>query len=190
MALARLKSMRDRSRHTHTQVVSDLPPYRLAEGAGRLAGVLGQCSSLACLDVGYNGIGADGAGRLAGVLGKCSSITKPRSATTSGWKGQGGRCVRAMAGVLRKCSSLALLDLNDYSIAAEGAARLAGVLGQCSSLAHLDLSDNSIWAERAARLAGGLGKCSSLAYVDIATTGPRVWGRLAGWGAGAMLIAY
>ena len=31
-----------------------------AEGAGRLAGVLGQCSSLAVLNLKYNGIGADG----------------------------------------------------------------------------------------------------------------------------------
>jgi hypothetical protein len=38
--------------------------------------VLGQCSSLAVLDLEYNRIGAKGAGRLAGVLGQCSSLTK------------------------------------------------------------------------------------------------------------------
>ena len=36
-----------------------------AEGAGRLAEVLGQCSSLAHLDLSSNGIGAEGRGRLA-----------------------------------------------------------------------------------------------------------------------------
>ena len=35
-----------------------------AEGAGGLAAVLGQCASLAHLDLCYNGIGAEGAGRL------------------------------------------------------------------------------------------------------------------------------
>jgi Ran GTPase-activating protein (RanGAP) involved in mRNA processing and transport len=39
-----------------------------------LSGVLGQCSSLATLDLGYNNIGAEGAGSLAGVLGQCSSL--------------------------------------------------------------------------------------------------------------------
>ena len=47
-----------------------------AEGAGSLAGVLGQCSSLAELHLGYNSIGAEGAGRLAGVLGQCSSLAE------------------------------------------------------------------------------------------------------------------
>ena len=46
-----------------------------AEGAGSLAGVLGQCSSLATLHLRYNNIGVEGAGRLAGVLGQCSSLT-------------------------------------------------------------------------------------------------------------------
>ena len=36
--------------------------------------MLGQCSSLATLNLRYNGIGAEGAGRLAGVLGQCSSL--------------------------------------------------------------------------------------------------------------------
>jgi hypothetical protein len=35
-----------------------------AEGAGRLAGVLGQCSSLAKLDLSYNGIDDDGIAML------------------------------------------------------------------------------------------------------------------------------
>jgi Ran GTPase-activating protein (RanGAP) involved in mRNA processing and transport len=40
-----------------------------AKGAGRLAAVLGQCTSLAHLDLGGNGIRDEGAGRLAAVLG-------------------------------------------------------------------------------------------------------------------------
>ena len=45
-----------------------------AEGAGRLAGVLGHCGALAHLNLAYNGIGTDGAGRLAGVLGQCGAL--------------------------------------------------------------------------------------------------------------------
>ena len=41
---------------------------------GRLAGVLGQCSSLAVLDLSDNDIGDEGAGRLATGLGQCSSL--------------------------------------------------------------------------------------------------------------------
>ena len=36
-----------------------------AEGAGRLAGVLGQCSSLAHLDLSYNGVGDEGRALLS-----------------------------------------------------------------------------------------------------------------------------
>ena len=46
-----------------------------AEGAGRLAAVLGQCASLAHLDLGANGIGAEGAGRLAAVAKCCLLLT-------------------------------------------------------------------------------------------------------------------
>ena len=45
-----------------------------ADGAGMLAGVLGQCSSLTVLDLSGNDIGDEGAGRLAGVLGQCSLL--------------------------------------------------------------------------------------------------------------------
>ena len=45
-----------------------------AEGVRMLAGVLGQCSSLAMLNLENNNIGDEGAGRLAGVLGQCSSL--------------------------------------------------------------------------------------------------------------------
>eukprot|EP00961_Rhodomonas_salina_P206568 2788859-Rhodomonas_salina.2 len=36
-----------------------------------MAGVLGQCKTLAVLDLRCNRIGSEGAGRLAGVLGDC-----------------------------------------------------------------------------------------------------------------------
>ena len=46
-----------------------------AEWAGGLAAVLGQCASLAHLDLGYNEIGDEGAGRLAAVAKRCPSLT-------------------------------------------------------------------------------------------------------------------
>ena len=45
-----------------------------AGGVRMLSGVLGQCSSLATLDLGENHIGDEGARSLAGVLGQCSSL--------------------------------------------------------------------------------------------------------------------
>ena len=45
-----------------------------AKGAGRLAAVLPQCTSLAHLHLGYNNIGAEGAGLLAAVLPQCTSL--------------------------------------------------------------------------------------------------------------------
>ena len=45
-----------------------------AEGAERLAAVLGQCTSLAHLNLGWNEIGDEGAGRLTAVLGQCASL--------------------------------------------------------------------------------------------------------------------
>jgi hypothetical protein len=44
------------------------------EGQGRLAGVLGQCRLLAHLNLSINSIGDEGGGRLAGVLGQCGSL--------------------------------------------------------------------------------------------------------------------
>ena len=38
--------------------------------------MLGQCSSLAELDLSENDIGSEGAGSLAGVLGQCSSLAE------------------------------------------------------------------------------------------------------------------
>ena len=45
-----------------------------AEGVNRLAAVLGQCASLAHLNLCANKIGDEGAGRLAAVLGQCASL--------------------------------------------------------------------------------------------------------------------
>ena len=44
------------------------------EGAGRLAAALGQCPSLAHLNLGSNDIGAEGAERLDAVAGQCPSL--------------------------------------------------------------------------------------------------------------------
>ena len=46
-----------------------------AEGAERLAAVLGQCTSLAHLNFQGNGIGAEGVGRLVAVAERCPSLT-------------------------------------------------------------------------------------------------------------------
>ena len=72
-----------------------------AEGVGRLAAVLGQCRSIAHLDLSYNGIGAEGAGLLAVVLGQCPLIAyldlghNDIGAEDAGW------------GVWRRCSGSA-----------------------------------------------------------------------------------
>ena len=62
-----------------------------AEGAGRLVEVLEQCTSLAHLDLDSNNIGAEGVGKLVEVLDSPTSIL---IATTSELRGQGGwrRC--------------------------------------------------------------------------------------------------
>ena len=99
------------------------------EGARRLAGVLGQCSSLTDLNLGGNGIGEEGAGRLAGVLGQCSSLT----VLNLGGNDIGAEGAGRLAGVLGLCSSLAELDLRYNSIGDDGIAMLRacwpGVLG-------------------------------------------------------------
>ena len=63
----------------HSLLLRYFQPVEIAdlvgdEGAGRLAGVLGQYSSITKLNLAGNGIGEDGAGVLAGVLGECSSL--------------------------------------------------------------------------------------------------------------------
>ena len=46
----------------------------MREERGRLAAVLGQCASLAHLDLRHNRIGAEGAGRLRAVAMRCSGL--------------------------------------------------------------------------------------------------------------------
>ena len=46
------------------------------EGAGSLERVLGQCSSLATLDLEHNNLGAEGARRMAVVLVQSSSLAQ------------------------------------------------------------------------------------------------------------------
>ena len=83
-----------------------------AEGAGRLAEVLGKCRSLAHLNLSFNSIGAEGAGRLAGVLGECGSLAHLDLRNNSiGAEGAG-----RLAEVLGQCafagSSESLLELD------------------------------------------------------------------------------
>ena len=59
--------------------------------------MLGQCASLAHLDLGDNEIGAEGAERLAAVLGQCASLTHlDLSRNRIGDEGGGFRRRRAM----------------------------------------------------------------------------------------------
>ena len=78
-----------------------------AAGIKSLATVLGQCASLAHLDLGGNEIGAEGAGRLAAVLGQCASLEHlDLYGNEIGAEGAG-----RLAAVLGQCASLAHLDL-------------------------------------------------------------------------------
>ena len=68
------EGMREMVRWARITVI-DLDGCKIeGEGAGRLAAVLGQCPSLAHLDLGFNSIGDEGAGRLAVALGQCLSL--------------------------------------------------------------------------------------------------------------------
>lgn len=52
------------------------PPYIGAKDAGRIAGLLGQCTSLPHLKLGIHVIGDEGAGRLAELLQRdCLSLS-------------------------------------------------------------------------------------------------------------------
>jgi hypothetical protein len=106
------------------------------EGAGRLAAVLGQCASLAHLDLRGNEIGAEGAGRLAAVLGQCASLAHLDLGQNRIRDEGAGR----LAAVLGQCASLTHLDLGYNEIGAEGAGRLAAVAEHCPSLT-MDFDD-------------------------------------------------
>ena len=78
-----------------------------ADGVERLAAVLGQCASLAHLNLGPNEIGAEGAGRLAAVLGHCASLAH----LDLGVNMIGDEGAERLAAVLGQCTSLAHLNL-------------------------------------------------------------------------------
>ena len=75
-----------------------------ADGVGRLAGVLGQCASLAHLHLCYNKIGAEGAGRLAAVLGQCASLAH----LDLRGNGIGDEGAGRLASVAKHCPSLSI----------------------------------------------------------------------------------
>ena len=137
------------------------------EGARSLAAVLGQCSSLATLNLRGNMIKAQGARSLASVLGQCSSL----ATLDLGGNDIRAEGARSLAGALQQCSSLAMLDLGGNNIRAEGARGLALVLGKWSLLATLDLCSNGIGDEGARGLAAVLQQCSSLATLNLAFNG-------------------
>ena len=79
--------------------------------------MLGQCSSLATLNLADNGIGDEGATSLAGVLGQCSSLASLNLESND--IGDGG--ATSLAGALGQCSSLARLNLGgNYHIGDQG----------------------------------------------------------------------
>ena len=134
-----------------------------AQGARSLASVLGQCSSLAMLDLGGNNIRAEGARGLALVLGK-SSLLATLDLCSNGIGDEGAR---GLAAVLQQCSSLATLNLAFNGIGCEGARSLAAVLGKCSSLTTLNLGHNCIGCEGVRSLAAALEQCSSLVTLEL-----------------------
>ena len=58
----------------HRDVFCDIPQHVEHGGARSLARVLGQCSSLALLNLAFNRIRGEGARSLAEALGQCSSL--------------------------------------------------------------------------------------------------------------------
>jgi Ran GTPase-activating protein (RanGAP) involved in mRNA processing and transport len=75
-----------------------------AEAAGRLAAVLGQCTSLAHLNFQGNGIGDEGAGRLAAVLGQCRTLAH----LILHGNGIGAEGVGRLVAVAERCPSLTI----------------------------------------------------------------------------------
>eukprot|EP00961_Rhodomonas_salina_P199217 2687255-Rhodomonas_salina.3 len=131
-----------------------LPPHlsvtlTLRTWAKRLAGVLGECGSLAHLDLSTAGISAAGAGRLARVLGQSRGLAHLNLCRNR----IGAEGVGMLAGVLAECKELTHLDLSQNRIGSKGAGLLVGVLTECKALVHLHLRRNDIGAEGAGWLA-------------------------------------
>jgi Ran GTPase-activating protein (RanGAP) involved in mRNA processing and transport len=156
----------------------DLSGNIIRAGAESLAGVLGQCAALAHLNLSYNGIEAAGAERLAGALAQCPALAHLNLSDNS--KINAGGAER-FAGVLAQCTALSRLDLCGNRIGEGGTESLAGVLSQCPALAHLDLMDNYI-GFGAESLAGVLTQWPALAYLNLSFCGIGASGaqRLAG----------
>ena len=129
----------------------------------KLAGLLGQCTSLAMLNLTGNAIGDEGAQGLAGVLGQCSSLAALELRENE----IGDEGARSLAQVLGECSSLATLDLGYNMIGDEGAQSLARGLVECPSLATLDLGYNMIGVDGALGLASVLRQRSSLGKLNL-----------------------
>ena len=88
----------------------------------KLTAVLGQCTSLAHLDLGSNNIGDEGAGRLAAVRPQCRLLAH----LDLGSNGIGAEGARRLAAVLGQCPSLAHLNLGYNYIGAAGTATSRG----------------------------------------------------------------
>ena len=129
----------------------------------RLARVLGQCSSLAELDLRNGGLNATGARSIAGALGACSALTK------LGLSGAriGDAGARSLAGVLRNCTSLVRLDLSDNLIGDKGVEELCTALQHCPSLAKLYLSHNDIDCQRWNHVADLIDRMTSIVDLDL-----------------------
>ena len=153
----------DLSRRRSTATLGEMLGRRIgAKGVRVLAEVLGQCSSLATLNLESNDIGDEGAGSLAGVLRECSSLATLNLAGND----IGDERDRSLAEVLRQCSSLATLNLAGNDIEAEGARSLAEVLGQCPSLAELNVQHNFIDDRFIAMIETSIGD-SNLLFADF-----------------------
>jgi hypothetical protein len=86
-----------------------------------LAGMMGQCTSLAHLDLNFNQIEKDGAESLAGVLAQCPAMAH---LILSSFNQIGDAGPEALAGVLGQCPTLVYLDLSwNNGIGSETAAR-------------------------------------------------------------------
>eukprot|EP00961_Rhodomonas_salina_P065767 883707-Rhodomonas_salina.1 len=171
-----------------------------ADGAQRLAEVLGECTSLMRLGLGVEALGSSGAASLASVIERNKSLNfldlthneiGPHGAETLAkvipqcpalstlWFGSnsfGSTGARCLAGVLGMCEALTNLNLLDNDLSKDGADALAGVLGECKSLTHIRLGQNGFGPEGAESLASGLAECQALRNLEFGFNGIRTRG--------------